>query len=194
MNLPIGILPSSTALLLIDLQVGVTREMDTRLHEPAGIVKNASSLVEAFHAFGAPVIAVNVDYGHDNALQVRVPNEWAIDFEPAPGWDTLDPRLGLGPDDTYVTKHAASAFYGTDLDVQLRRRSITTLVVAGIATHVGVESTVRSAFDRGYQQLFVEDAMGAMTAAQHNHTLENVFPMMGFAVSSAEVVAAVHPA
>jgi nicotinamidase-related amidase len=45
-----------------------------------------------------------------------------------------------------VTKHQWGAFYGTDLDVQLRRRGIQTIVLGGVATNIGVESTARQAW------------------------------------------------
>src|SRR5437763_6736109 len=45
-------------------------------------------------------------------------------------------------------------------NLQLRQRSIRTIVLCGIATNMGVESTARFAYEYGYQQLFAEDAMG----------------------------------
>src|SRR5690606_2952084 len=110
--------------------------------------------------------------------------------EPPAGWDTLDPRLGASDDDIVVVKHVVSAFHGTDLDIQLQRRGISTLVVGGIATHMGVEGTVRSAHDRAYNQIFVEDAMSSTETAIHENTINKIFPMFGQIASTDEVLAA----
>jgi nicotinamidase-related amidase len=179
--------PATTALLLVDLQVGVTA-MPTQPHSAETVVTNAARLVAAFRSAGGHVIFVRVSYGRENELQVRVNGDPNYRFDPPAGWDTLDPRLGALDDDTVVVKHVVSAFYGTDLDIQLRRRGITTLVVGGIATHMGVEGTVRSAHDRAYNQIFVHDAMSSTEAALHESALTKVFPMFGQVASTDDVV------
>jgi nicotinamidase-related amidase len=78
-----------------------------------------------------------------------------------------------------VTKRQWGAFYGTELDQLLRRRGIKTLIMSGIATNYGVESTAREAFDRGYELIFAEDAMSSMSAEAHRFSSENVFRTMG---------------
>jgi nicotinamidase-related amidase len=81
--------------------------------------------------------------------------------------------------DHVVTKRQWGAFYGTELDQLLRRRGIKTLIMSGIATNYGVESTAREAFDRGYELIFAEDAMSSMSAEAHRFSSENVFRTMG---------------
>ena len=61
----------------------------------------------------------------------------------------------------------------------LRRRGITTLVLCGIATNIGVESTARFAFEYGYNQIFVEDAMSALSVEEHTFTISKIFPRLG---------------
>ena len=78
----------------------------------------------------------------------------------------------------------------TDLDLQLRRRRITTILLCGIATCIGVESTARDAYERGYQQIFVEDAMASLTAAGHQHTVTEIFPRIGRVRHTSEVLSA----
>ena len=108
-----------------------------------------------------------------------------------PGRPTeLAPGLPVQPSDRVITKRQWGAFYGTDLDLQLRRRGLTTIVLTGIATCFGVESTARSAFELGYEQVFVEDAMASMTMAQHEHAVTQIFPRMGLVRRTAEVLAA----
>ena len=86
------------------------------------------------------------------------------------------------------------AFYGTELDLQLRRRGIDTILLAGISTNVGVESTARDAYERGYEQVFVEDAMAARNPDEHAHTVRTLFARIGRVRSTAEVLAALEAA
>jgi nicotinamidase-related amidase len=97
-----------------------------------------------------------------------------------PGWADLVPELGPEPSDFVITKRHWGAFYGTELDLQLRRRGIDTIVLCGISTNIGVESTARFAYEYGYQQIFVEDAMtSGRSKEDHDSTVKNVFPRMG---------------
>ena len=71
------------------------------------------------------------------------------------------------------------AFYGTELDLQLRRRGITTIILLGIATNFGVESTARFAYEYGYNQIFIEDAMTSLTEEAHTFVIKIIFPRIG---------------
>ena len=75
-------------------------------------------------------------------------------------------------------KHQPNAFYATDLEVQLVRRGIRTIVLGGISTNLGVEATARTAHERGYEQVFVP-AMAAREVDMHEHTVRRIFPTMG---------------
>src|SRR5450830_1057967 len=86
---------------------------------------------------------------------------------PPPDWAEIVPEMGPKPDDFLITKRQWGAFYGTELDLEFRRRGITTMVLCGIATNIGVESTARFAYEYGYHQIFAEDAMSAMSAEEH---------------------------
>lgn len=183
--------PERTALLLVDLQVGVT---DGSLgpvvpHGADTVMANAVALADAFRTASRPVVLLRVDYGPDLALQVRVPNDWNMSFEPAAGWDAFDPRLEPEPGDIVVTKRSYGGFHGTDLDIQLRRRGIDTVVVGGIATNQGVESTVRGAVDHGYRQVFAEDAMGAFLEEHHTYPIGQIFPLYGHVRDTATIIA-----
>ena len=92
--------------------------------------------------------------------------------------------------DLLITKRQWGAFYGTELDQLLRRRGVKTLVMAGIATNFGVESTARAGFDRGYAMVFAEDAMTSMSAEMHGFSVQHVFPIMGRVRTAAEVAEA----
>ena len=99
-------------------------------------------------------------------------------------------ELGPKDGDIVVTKRQWGAFYGTDLDLQLRRRGITTIVLGGIATNYGVESTARDAYERGYQLVLVEDAMSARSASDHAFAFDRIFPRIGRVCRTADVIAA----
>ncbi|MGA9751472.1 MAG: isochorismatase family protein, partial [Acidobacteriota bacterium] len=107
-----------------------------------------------------------------------------------PDWSELIPELERSPGDLVILKRQWGAFYGTDLELQLRRRGLTTLVLCGIATEYGVESTARDAFERGFEQIFVSDAMGALSASAHEHCLTRIFPRMGRVRDTQAVAAA----
>ncbi len=75
-----------------------------------------------------------------------------------------------------VTKRQWGAFYGTDLELVLRRRGVRTIVLAGLATNYGVESTARQGWEMGFDQVVVSDAMATISAEAHAFALDHVFP------------------
>jgi nicotinamidase-related amidase len=107
-----------------------------------------------------------------------------------PDWSELIPELNRQPKDLVILKRQWRAFYGTDLELQLRRRGLSTIILCGIATAFGVESTARDAYERGFEQVFAEDAMTSRTAESHSNSIANIFPRMGRVRSTAEIVAA----
>jgi len=94
------------------------------------------------------------------------------------------------PGDIAILKRQWGAFHGTELDLQLRRRGIRTIVLAGIATAVGVESTARFAWELGYDIVFAEDATSGPDAAMHANSFGKVFPRLGRVRTTADVLAA----
>ena len=97
----------------------------------------------------------------------------------------MGPKLG----DFVITKHQWGAFHGTELDLQLKRRGMTTIILCGIATNIGVESTARFAFEYGYNQVFVEDAMAALSIEEHVFTVGKIFPRLGLVRKTKEILA-----
>jgi nicotinamidase-related amidase len=84
-----------------------------------------------------------------------------------PGWADLVPEMTPQGSDVVITKRQWGAFHGTELELQLRRRGVDTIVLCGVATNFGVEGTARAAYERGYQQVFAEDAMAAPSEEEH---------------------------
>ncbi len=181
--------PATTALVLIDLQRGIGTS-STAPHSAAEVVARAARLAAACREGGVTVVLVHVDPGPDGIL---FPHPEADQPRPlmrvTPEWSELMPELDRQPSDVVVTKHQPNAFYGTDLDIQLHRRGIRTILLGGISTDVGVEATARAAHERGYEQIFVEDIMAAREADLHTHSVQRIFPTLGRARSLDEVLA-----
>lgn len=182
--------PKTTALVLIDLQKGIAA-MATAPHTAADVIARAAELARRCRERGATVVLVRVDPGRRGELmprpeadQMRPPMEFPVD------WIDLVPELAQAPGDIVVTKHQPNAFYATDLKVQLARRGIRTIVLGGISTNIGVEATARAAHERGYEQVFVEDAMAARDAELHAATTTKFFPTIGRVRSTRDVSAA----
>ncbi|MDB5790131.1 MAG: isochorismatase [Massilia sp.] len=118
-------------------------------------------------------------------------DDFSIDLAstaPAPDASHLAPDAGVEATDIVITKRQWGAFYGTELDQLLRRRQIRTLVLGGIVTNFGVESTARAAYDRGYALVFAEDAMSGITAEAHDFACRNIFRAMGRVRSTRELI------
>jgi nicotinamidase-related amidase len=113
---------------------------------------------------------------------------------PPPDWADIVPELGPKQGDFVITKHQWGAFYGTELDLEFRRRGITTMVLCGISTSIGVESTARFAYEYGYNQIFAEDAMSALSAEEHLFTVTKIFPRIGLVRKTRELVDDLLPA
>ena len=170
--------PARTALVLIDLQnSNVSRQLAPYSAEQT--VGNCVLLAQEMRGRGAMVIYVHVLVNELPApladMPMRPPGTPAAPLEAS----RLAPTAGIEAQDTVITKRQWGAFYGTELDQLLRRRGINTLVLGGIATNFGVESTARAAFDRGYALVFAEDAMSSFEAEAHAFACRTIFPRMG---------------
>ena len=177
----VTVLDDKTALVLIDLQAG-TLAAPTVPYPPGDVVGNAARLADAFRGAGAPVVLVRMANAADGADAVRGRSEAARRAGGSSRPHDLGPiadALAGHPEDVAVTKRNWGAFYGTDLDLQLRRRGVTQIVLGGVATSLGVESTARAAHEHGYNLAFAVDAMTDINADAHAHSLSWVFPLIG---------------
>jgi nicotinamidase-related amidase len=138
------------------------------------VVEQAAQLAKAFREKKLPVVLVNVAARAPGRTEASMPK---LAF--SPDWTELVPELGQQPSDFVVTKLRVGAFLGTALDSYLRERGVTQVFLAGIATSAGVEATARSAYDLGYNVVFVVDAMTDRDAENHRHSVERTFPRMG---------------
>jgi nicotinamidase-related amidase len=170
MTAPLALDPARSALVLVDLMDRIVA-LPLEPRKGTEVLGTAQELATSFRSAGAHVVLVRVE---------------------RPGVPEQPPGSGLvaglaGDGDIEVVKRTIGAFQGTDLDERLRERGVTTLVFGGIATNLGVESTARAAGDLGYDLVFVEDAMAALTAAEHDASVRLDFPRLGTVVHSAEV-------
>jgi len=170
--MPLTKLDPIAALVVIDLQKGI---VGLPTAHPAGkIIDRASQLARAFRERGLPVVLVNVSGRAPGRTDAGPP---ALSF--SDDWTELVPELDRHPDDYLVTKQRWGAFIGTLLDDYLCQRGVTQIVLAGVSTSIGVESTARSAYDHGYNVALVVDAMTDRDAGAHHHSIEKIFPRLG---------------
>jgi nicotinamidase-related amidase len=189
---PLTIDPRKTALVLIDLQQGI-------VSRPAAprtgleVVLNAARLAAGFRALGSSVVLVRVTFLPDFKDFLNAPADLPMQFDATalpPRWAEFAPELEPQPGDIVITKRQWGAFYGTELDLQLRRREVRTIVLGGISTNIGVESTARNAYEHVYAQVFVEDAMASNSAEAHEFAVKNIFPRIGHVRSTEQVLSA----
>jgi nicotinamidase-related amidase len=176
-----------TALVQIDLQnFNVTRELAP--HPAERVVGNCVLLASEMRDRGGMVIFVRVLL--EDLPRPPADNPMVKPGTPAPPPEAvhLADVAQVQAQDIVVTKRQWGAFYGTDLEQLLRRRGVKTIIMSGIATNIGVESTAREAFDRGYELVFAEDAMSSISADGHNNACQNVFRIMGRVRSTRELI------
>ncbi len=175
------------ALVLIDLQNGIAgRELSP--HTSEEVLQNASKLVKAFSDKGAFIVLVRVSTIDGKDMVKPKTDLKATGMKYPEGWDNLVPEIADTKNAHIVTKRQWGAFYGTDLDLQLRRRGIDTIILGGISTNIGVDTTAREAYQNGYNQIFVEDAMTAVTKEEHDYVCKYIFPRIGKLRSTKEIV------
>jgi nicotinamidase-related amidase len=183
--------PRRTAVVVIDLQKGIVRFPGNPYSAPS-VVANCVELLAAARSVGAQPVLVHVGQSADggDALKMTVDEPMRSAAPMPPDWSELIAELNRQPGDIVILKRQWGAFYGTDLDLHMRRRGLKTIILCGIATEFGVESTARDAYEHGYEQVFAEDAMTARSAESHANSIAHIFPRMGRVRSTAEIVAA----
>jgi nicotinamidase-related amidase len=170
--MPVTALDPTTALIVVDLQAGLAG-LPT-IHPFDEVVGNAATLAAAFRAQGLPVVLVNVAGGPSGRTEQAMGGHELPD-----GWADLLPQLNQQPGDKTVTKYTWGAFHNTELAAHLTELGVTQVVIGGVATSIGVESTARQAHEHGFHVTLVTDAMTDLNPAAHDNTISNIFPMLG---------------
>ena len=170
--MPLTTLDTTAALIVIDLQKGIVGM--PLAHPAAEIVERSAQLARAFRKRGLPVVLVNVTAAAPGRTDAG-PRKFSFPDD----WAELVPELEQQPGDILVSKQRVGAFIGTGLDEILRERGVTQVFLTGIATSAGVQATAFSAYDYGYNVVFVVDAMTDREAEAHLYCIEKVFPKRG---------------
>ena len=170
--MPLTKLDATVALVVIDLQKGIVG-LPT-VHPASEIVSRAAQLARAFRERGLPVVLVNVTGGAPGRTDAG-PRKFSFSAD----WTELVPELEQQADDHLISKQRVGAFLGTSLDGYLHERGATQIVLTGVSTSGGVESTARNAYDLGYNVALVVDAMTDMDAEAHRLSVEKIFPRLG---------------
>ncbi len=192
--------PGHTAVLVIDVQNDfcaagghIEAKLGKDVADCQAVVEPIQGLAAAARRAGAVVVWIKADYDRAflsppiHARQVArgiekaycVSGTWGAEFY----------RVGPGEGDLVIEKHRHSAFAGTELDQVLRDRGIRTVVMAGVQTHVCVESSLRDASARGYYVVVASDCVGSYDRDLHDKTLRCVYMHFGDVVASADLIA-----
>ena len=184
--------PSKTALVLIDVQNG-TLAMNLAPHGAPEIVARASQLARHCAAAGVTVVLVRVHFSEGYADRPHSLTDTAM-MLPQGGlpadWSSFPAEIAAIKADIVITKRQWSAFYGTELDLQLRRRGITTIILGGLMTNFGVESTARDAWQHNYSVVLAEDVASSIGPGLHEFAIANTLPRVAMVRSAAEIMAA----
>lgn len=180
--------PRHTALVLIDLQKGIV-PFAGGPHTAADVLAKSESLLRRFHELGSPVAMVRVGWSADGGDALRQVVDAPMSARSFPtDWLEFAAELSVAESDIRVIKRQWGAFYGTELELQLRRRGVEHIVLGGIATNIGVESTARNAWELGFGIVFAEDAMSSTSGEHHEFAIKNIFPRLGRVRSTAQVL------
>lgn len=180
---------SKTAYLAIDLQDGILNNGVLAPYAPDAVLLAANQLAEAFKNTEALITLVNVDATSFHYLHpARYTREQPIKVPDS----YMQLSMAIATDDTAsnvvtVTKHNPGAFFGTDLDLQLRRRGIDTIILSGLTTSNGVYATALDAFQHGYHLYIVEDATSDRDPDLHHLFFDKLYPKLGTVVTLAQV-------
>jgi nicotinamidase-related amidase len=180
--IPVTILDPKTALIIVDLQKGIVAS--PTVHPVAEVIQHAAALADAFRHSGLSVVLVTVDAAAPGRTEVppRVRNF-------AESWTDLVPELNQQPEDYTVTKRTWGAFRNTGLEEHLKSLGVTQVVIAGISTSSGVESTARQAYEAGFNVTLAIDAMTDMNPDTHINSVKRIFPKLGETGTTAEIIA-----
>jgi nicotinamidase-related amidase len=180
--------PRKTALVLIDLQNAVLG-MNTVPYPAAQVVENSTRLAKSVRSHSAPVVYVRVDLNDFLKLPADAPQSLGDGPFPA-ALSEIAASAGFQPGDILITKRHWGAFAGTGLEQELKARGIDTIVITGISTNAGVESTVRQGAGLGFSFVVVEDACSSQDTEHHRFAFENTFPRISRVRSTGEILSA----
>lgn len=179
---------ATTALVLIDLQNGIVGR-DTKPYTATEVVERSRAMADAFRAKGATVVYVRVDMNDFHTLPSDEPMNVPKDVPAA--MSEIVESAGMQSGDLLITKRHWGAFAGTNLEAELRARGIETVVLAGIATNIGVESTLRQGTGLGFAFVTVEDACTTFSPEMQAFAFKSIFPRLSKVRTTQQVLEAI---
>ncbi|XNM65097.1 hydrolase [Escherichia coli] len=180
---------NKTALVVIDLQEGIL-PFAGGPHTATDVVERASRLAQKCLARLCTGYHGSRGLVSHFAEALKQPVDSPAPAKALPdNWWNYPSTLGKRDSDIEVTKRQWGAFYGTDFEMQLRRRGIDTIILCGISTNIGVESTARNAWELGFNLIIAEDACSASSAEQHQSSMTHIFPRIARVRSTDEILA-----
>ena len=187
--MPVSVLEPTAALILIDLQNGILGAPTTPVPLDT-VLTNAHDLAAAFRAHDLPVVLVNVAGGAPGRTDEHQKRPAATAARPSrpEGWMDLADDLDAQPSDHRVTKTTWGAFSGTTLAEHLNDLGVTQVVIGGVATSIGVESTARHAHELGYHVVVATDAMSDRDPHAHQNSVSRIFPRLGETGTTADIL------
>lgn len=181
--MPLTTLDPNTALIVVDLQVGVVAVPS--IHPIDRIAERAGALADAFRRHGLPVVLVNVTGGPAGRTDLNpIGGSRHMPEELTAFVDALHQQ----PGDHTISKQTWGAFTSTGLEKHLRDRGVTQVVIAGVSTSIGVESTARHAHEHGFHVTLALDAMTDRSAEAHENSITRIFPRLGETGTTQEIV------
>lgn len=172
------------ALVVVDLQKGILGMPGGDADGMKQVIQHAAELAAAFRSHGLPVALVSILGDAPGRTDVSGP----ADFTPQPNWADPVDELAPQPGDLRVLRQRWSAFGGTSLDDDLQKAGVTQVVLAGVATSIGVESSARAAHEHGYHVVLATDAMTDMNPHAHHNSIHNIFPRLGETATTTEIL------
>ncbi len=187
--------PATTALVVIDLQHGILA-LPLVPHGADVVIARSAEPCRAIAGAGGTLVVVNVAYSEGYADRPNQPTDAPMRL---PGglpddWAELAPEIGAMPAQVRITKRQQSAFFGTELDLQLRRRAMSTVLLCGVATNFGVEATARDAHNLNYAVVIASDACSSVAPGLHEFAITEIMPRIARVRSTSDIVTALKSA
>ena len=180
--MPLAILDSNTALIVIDLQKGVVT--GNLIHPIGEITDRMRVLMDVLRRNHSQVVLMNVA-GRAPGRTEQGPRS-NLSF--SEGWTDLLSQLDQQPSDIVATKRSQGAFATTDLEAHLKVRGVTQVVASGVVTSGGVEASARQVYEQGFNVTLAIDAMTDIREEAQDYSVRNVFSRLGETGSTKEII------
>jgi ureidoacrylate peracid hydrolase len=182
--------PARTAVLIIDMLNDFCDEAGI-LGNPAALDLCASQnrILASARGSGATVVFVNEQHRTNLAPERAFAKQMTHAYQGSWGADVVAP-LTFAEEDLAVIKRRYSGFFQSDLDLVLRDRGISSVVLLGVLTNICVRATAHDAFFLGYNVVVPEDGVGAMSPVEQTASLYDIATHFGWVSDSSSVCAA----